>query len=174
MDPYVPHCKEIFSPTEPPTFPNSIYLQGAVDRVFLYPQSQFYFDIGDYNRSFTLRPFPETICFPTRAAIFDSHIDVHSDPPSGRNLWVLRNLLSHWSAVLFRGVVFGHGPLDAERRGIMESLRPENRPYFEAMVWYGIFPEWLPDTRPHRKEILHSLGCIFFSLPSCCGPNVIS
>ena len=165
MDPYGPHCEEIFNPTEPLTFPDSIYLQGEVKQVFLHPQSQFYFDIEDYNRSFVLQPFLEAIRFPTRPAIFDSFIAVHSDPLSRRDLRVLRDLLSWWSSALFKEgqqVVFGNDPLDTECLGIMESLRPENRPYFEAMVRHGIFPDEIPDTRSHRKEILHSLGCAFF------------
>jgi len=46
----------------------------------------------------------------------------------------------------------------------MESLKPENRPYFEAMVRQGIFPEKILDTRPLRKEILRTLGSVCLTL----------
>lgn len=151
--------------------PTQIYLRGEVKWVFLYPQSQFYFYIEDYNRSFVLQPFPEGIWFPARAAIFDSFIEVHSDPLSGRDLRVLQNLLSWWSSALFKGgqrVVFGSDLLDSECLGIMESLRPENRPYFEAMVRHGISLMGFPILDHIVRRYSIGLGALFFPITLLC------
>jgi len=46
---------------------------------------------------------------------------------------------------------------------IMESLKPENRPYFEIMVKeLDNYSEKTLATRQRRKEILHELRCFFF------------
>ena len=99
----VADADKIFTTKEPRAFPHSIYLKvmdpicfNMIIQVFLHPQSQFYFDIENPNRLVTLRPFPESIRLPTRAAFFDSLIEVRSDPPSGRDLRALRSLQSGW------------------------------------------------------------------------------
>ena len=133
----------VFVPLEPPSFPNSICLQvtrrehnGVLRNVFLHPQSQFYFDIEDHTRSVPLQSFPEGTQLPTLSAFFDSIIEVHSDPPTGRDLWALDRLLRDWLLHLVPGIqqLLPNGELKPRYLAIMESLKPENRPYFEIMV----------------------------------------
>lgn len=163
----------IFDALEPPSFPHSICLEvtrprldGILQNIFLHPQSQFYFDIEDHTRSVPLRSFPEGTRLPTVAAFFDSLIEVHSDPPTGCDLWTLDHLLRYWLLFLVPGIqpLLPNGELKPRLLSIMESLKPENRPYFEAMVKeFEIYSdETLTTTRKRRKEILHELGCVFF------------
>jgi hypothetical protein len=162
--------KLIFNDLEPPSFPNSICLEvtrprldGILQNVFLHPQSQFNFDIEDHTRSVPLQSFAKGTRIPTLAAFFDSLIEVHSDPPSGRELRALDNLLRNWLVHLVPNVQYS---LPNGELRITETLKPENRPYFKAMVKeIGIFSDkTLFFSRKRRKEILHELGCVF--LPS--------
>ena len=82
--PRLPMCRDT-AWGEPLAFPYSVCLEfkgkrGRIPRlVLLHPQSQFYINMHDYNRSFTLRQFPNNIRIPTLAAFLDSLIEVHSD-----------------------------------------------------------------------------------------------
>ena len=133
----------IFDTLDPPSFPHSICLEvtrptldGILQNIFLHPQSQFYFDIEDHTRSVPLRSFQEGIRLPTLAAFLDSLIEVHSDPPTGRDLRTLDHLLRYWLLFLIPGIqpLLPNGELKPRLLSIMESLKPENRPYFEAFV----------------------------------------
>ena len=92
---------------EPVAFPHSVGLEfqgkrGRITRVvLLHPQSQFYINIQDYNRSFALRQFPDDIRIPTLAAFLDSLMEVHSDPPTGYDNMNLGRLLVNWEFNLF-------------------------------------------------------------------------
>jgi hypothetical protein len=130
----------IFSASEPPSFPHSICLEvtrprldGILQNIFLHPQSQFYIDIEDYTCSVPLRSFAGGTRIPTLAAFFDSLIEVHSDLPSGRKIRTLDRLLRYWLLYLVPGVqpLLPNGELKPR---MLSTLKPENRPYFEAMV----------------------------------------
>ena len=98
---------------------------------------------------------------PALAAFFDSLIEVHSDPPTGCDLRTLDHLLRDWERHLVRGVepVLRNGELKPRCVEIMESLKPENRPYFEAMVKeLDSYFEKTFGTRHRRKKILHTFG----------------
>ena len=155
---------------EPLAFPHSVGLkfQGKRGRipevVLLHPQSQFYMDIQDYSRSFALRHFPDNIRIPTLAAFLDSLIEVHSDPPTGYDNKDLGRLLVDWEFDLFEGALgrgsqlLPNGRLRPACFHIKQSLKVENRPYFEAMARGGRSAPLL-DTRLHRRSLL----CVYFS-----------
>ncbi|GLB42999.1 hypothetical protein LshimejAT787_1204480 [Lyophyllum shimeji] len=159
-------------PNQPRTFPNSVHLQlttRAAERsvddpemIVFHPQSQFFLDIHDDSRSLSLPPFPENIRFPTRTAFLDSIIATYLDPPSGRVHTRLMSTLRVWMAYLFTytlrntPAVLPTGDLEPERGQVLQSLKPENRPYFEAFARGE-----LCKSREHmmlRKEILEKLG----------------
>ena len=129
-------CQDLlFDPLEPPSFPHSICLEvtrlkhdGILQNVFLHPESQFYFDIEDHTRAVPLRSFPEGTRLPTLSAFFDSLIEVHSDPPTGRDFRTLDYLLRDWLLFLVPGVqpLLPNGELKPRCLSIMESLKPEN------------------------------------------------
>ena len=167
-----------FDPDQSKAFPNSTHLQLTTpinersvddpDIIFIHPQSQFYLDIDNISRSLSLPPFPDNIQFPTRTAFLDS-ITTILDPPSGRVNTKLRGMLRVWLSYFFvytlrnRPSVLPTGELEQEHAEVLQSLSPENRPFFEAYTRDGS-----SDPREHairRKEILENLGCASFLFP---------
>jgi len=171
-----------FDASQPRTFPHSVHLEPTTpqdkrhmddpEMIFIHPQSQLYLDVNDNSRSVSLPSFPDTIRFPTRTAFLDSLIETYLDPPVGRVHTQLRSMLSVWISYFFvyalrnRPTVLPSGDLEPEHVEVLQSLRPENRPYFEAFA-----RDESCDTRMHalrRKEILEKLGYsdwIFLFLP---------
>jgi hypothetical protein len=96
---------------------------------------------------------------------FDSLIEAHCDPPTRCDLRMLDILLRDWQRQLVPGgrpPVLLTGELKPRYVDIIESLKPENRPYFEVMVKeLYIYSERTLGTRQRGKEILHELGCVF-------------
>ena len=133
--------------------------------VLLHPQSQFYIDIKDYNRSFALRQFPDNIRIPTLTAFLDSLIEVHSDPPTGYDNRNLGRLLVKWEFDLFEGALgrgsqlLKNGRLKPACYRIRESLRIENRLYFDSMALGRRLPPLL-ETRPHCRALLSVKWCV--------------
>ncbi|KAF8056561.1 hypothetical protein FPV67DRAFT_1593412 [Lyophyllum atratum] len=167
---YVEHM--YLDPDQPRKYANSVHLQlttpsaeRAIDdpeMILIHPQSQFHLDIHDDSRSLSLPPFPENIRFPTRTAFLDSIIATYLDPPTGREHTKLTATLQTWMSYLFlytlrnRPAVLPTGNLEPERGQVLQSLRPENRPYFEAFARGG--PREVVEHMIRRKEILKKLG----------------
>ncbi|GLB43000.1 hypothetical protein LshimejAT787_1204490 [Lyophyllum shimeji] len=161
-----------FDPNQPRKFPNSVHLQlttpvaeRSVDdpeMILIHPQSQFHLDIHDDSRSLSLPPFPENIRFPTRTAFLDSIIATYLDPPSGRVHTKLSSTLRVWMGYFFAytlrktPAVLPTGDLEPERRQVLQSLRPENQPFFEAFARGELCKP--REHMMHRKEILEKLG----------------
>ncbi|KIM42644.1 hypothetical protein M413DRAFT_408577, partial [Hebeloma cylindrosporum] len=161
-----------FDASQPRTFPHAVHLEPTTpqdkrhiddpEMIFIHPQSQVYLDANDNSRSVSLPPFPDTIRFPTRRAFLDSLIEMYLHPPIGRVHTQLKLTSSVWISYFFvytlrnRPTALPNGDLEREHAAMLQSLRPENRPYFEA------FTRDEPcNTRIHalrRKEILEKLG----------------
>ncbi|KAF8164858.1 hypothetical protein B0H34DRAFT_214870 [Crassisporium funariophilum] len=143
----------ILDPSQPSAFPHSVCLEettpGSVDdpgsiddpyKIFIHPMSQFYCDVHDNSRTLSLPPFSDNIRFPTRTAFFDSMIAMNLDPPSGRFHSKETSMLQNWIAYLStytlrkRPAVLSNGDLEPEWKEVLQSLREENRPYFNAYV----------------------------------------
>ncbi|KAF8056569.1 hypothetical protein FPV67DRAFT_1677948 [Lyophyllum atratum] len=161
-----------FDPDQPSMYANSVHLKlttPAAERaeddpemIFIHPQSQYHLDIHDDSRSVSLPPFPENIRFPTRTVFLDSIIATLLDPPSGRVHTKLNSTLRTWMGYLFlytlrnEPAVLPTGDLEPELAQVLQSLRPENRPYFEAFARNG--PRKAREHMLHRKEILEKVG----------------
>ncbi|KAF8056562.1 hypothetical protein FPV67DRAFT_642137 [Lyophyllum atratum] len=161
-----------FDPDMPRAYASSVHLElttPAAERdiddpemILIHPQSQFRLDIHDDSRSVSLPHFPENIRFPTRTAFLDSIIATRLDPPSGRVHSKLNSTLTTWMGYLLlytlrnEPAVLPTGDLEPERAQVLQSLRPENRPYFEAFARGG--PREVVEHMIRRKEILKKLG----------------
>ena len=139
------------------------------DISFIHPQSQFYLDIDDISRSLSLPPFPDNIRFPTHTAFLDSIITTYLDPPSGRVNTKLMRMLRVWLSYFFiytlrnQPSVLPTGELEQEHAEVLQSLSPENWPFFEAYARNGSSDP--KEHGIHRKEILKNLGYASFLFP---------
>lgn len=105
----------------------------------VHPQSRFNFDVGDYTRSVPLSPFPDSIRFPTLVALLDSLIENHLNPSQAgyaphRESLDFRVYMSYILLYTLRHegpAVLPNGDLHPNCVEVMQSLRLENRSYFE-------------------------------------------
>ncbi|KAF8177833.1 hypothetical protein BJ912DRAFT_985087 [Pholiota molesta] len=158
----------LYDPSQPSAFPHSVCLElttpGSMDdpeKIFIHPMSQFYCDVHDNSRTLSHPPFSDNIRFPTRIAFLDSMIAMNLDPPSGRSHSKVTSMLLNWIAYLFtytlrkRPAVLSNGDLEPERKEVLQSLREENRPYFNAYARRAV--NW-EELALGRKKILEKLG----------------
>ena len=133
------HFEAIY--TNPPkSFPHSVLLEMTVP----YDKR----DVSILNRSFIListtppAQFRFQI-FPTRAAFLGSMIGLYLDPPSGRVQTRGDRLLSVWMSYFIiytlRNLrrVLPNGDLKQEHAEVLQSLKPENQPFFDTYVRSG-------------------------------------
>ncbi|KAF8174271.1 hypothetical protein BJ912DRAFT_990648 [Pholiota molesta] len=133
----------LYDPSQPSAFPHSVCLElttpGSMDdpeKIFIHPMSQFY-------------------------SFLDSMIAMNLDPPSGRCHSKVTSMLLNWIAYLFtytlrkRPAVLSNGDLEPERKEVLQSLREENRPYFNAYARRAV--NW-EELALGRKKILEKLG----------------
>ena len=132
------------------------------EMVYIHPQSQVYLVINDSSRSVSLPPFSDTIQFPTRTAFLDSMIELYLDLPSGRMHTKRDTLLSSWISYFLAYTlrneprVLPNGDLEQEHAEVVRSLKPENQPYFDNYVRFGICNRLL--LAKGRKEVLEKFG----------------
>ncbi|KAJ7499504.1 hypothetical protein FB451DRAFT_1004537, partial [Mycena latifolia] len=143
---------DTIDPSRPSCFPHSVYLKSTIPddvreddypgEIDLHPESALSFDISDHTRSTTLTYLPHeyaALRFPTRTAFLDALLDVSMDPPSGVRVWELawrlNELISHIITYTLRAKpVLPNGELEPEHASVLNSLRPENRPIFQAYL----------------------------------------
>ncbi|KAF8164865.1 hypothetical protein B0H34DRAFT_670860 [Crassisporium funariophilum] len=161
-------------PSQPSAFPHSVCLEettpgsmddpGSIDdpyKIFIHPMSQFCCDVHDNSRTLSLPPFSDNIRFPTRIAFLDSMIAIDMDPPSGRCHSKETTMLRNWIAYLFTytlrtwPAVLSNGDLEPETKEVLQSLREENRPYFNAYARNTF--NWT-ELALGRKKVLEKLG----------------
>ncbi|KAF8811538.1 hypothetical protein BYT27DRAFT_6443463 [Phlegmacium glaucopus] len=172
-DPYIEPI--FFNPNRPTQFPHSVHLEPTSphdkrdiddpDMVIIHPQSQLYLDVHDKSRSVSLPPFPDTIRFPTRTAFIDSMIETYLDPPTGQVHTKMKEMMSGWMSYFLLYTLRNHprvlpnGDLEPEHAEVLQSLRPENQPYFEFFTHGGTFGSDRIVHAMRRKDILEKLGC---------------
>ena len=134
---------------QPSCFPNSAYLKrttpGEEDdpkNVYIHPQSFFSVDVRNYDLSTTLPP-PLTdsrIRFLTRTAFLDALIATILDPPIAFRHWrfscMLDVYISYFLIYTLRAFprILPSGELESEHKSVLESLKPENRPFFDGRI----------------------------------------
>ncbi|KAF8182648.1 hypothetical protein BJ912DRAFT_977402 [Pholiota molesta] len=167
----------LYDASQPSAYPHSVCLEltnrpikwtvdnmDEPDKIFIHPMSQFCCDVHDNRRTLSHPPFPDNIRFPTRTAFFDSMIAMTLDPPSGRHHSKLSSMLLVHMGYLStytlrkRPTVLANGDLEPEWKEVLQSLREENRPYFDAWARLALDKDW-EGRALERKEILKKLGC---------------
>jgi hypothetical protein len=163
-----------FNPNRPTQFPHSLHLEllprekrdiDDPEMIIIHPQSQLYLDVHDESRSVSLPPFPDTIQFPTRTAFIESMIETCLDPPTGQVHTKMRDMLSVWMSYLLLYTLRNHprilpnGDFEPEYAEVLQSLRPENQPYFEFLAYGKSLGTDRVAYAMRRKEVLEKLGC---------------
>ena len=161
---------KMINSSQPNCFPNSAYLKRTThpqeddpENVYIHPQSFFSVDVRNYDLSTTLPP-PLTdprIRFLTRTAFLDSLIATLLDPPIGfRHLKFSSSLEVYINYIFIYTLrayppVLRSGKLEKGHRSVLESLKPENRFYFDARI-RETFQGWYLE-RQKRKTFLETI-----------------
>ncbi|KJA28553.1 hypothetical protein HYPSUDRAFT_712661 [Hypholoma sublateritium FD-334 SS-4] len=168
------YCESILlDPAQTRVYTTSTYLPRSVPAVMdepmliiVHPQSRFNFNVADHARSVPLPPFPNSIRFPTLAALIDSLIENYLNPspvgyaPHKESLdfrvymsYILLYTLRHQGPA-----VLPNGDLHPNCVEVMQSLRPENRSYFEDYARLSPRRNEYKYHVKNHKDILRSLG----------------
>ncbi|PSS37923.1 hypothetical protein PHLCEN_2v238 [Hermanssonia centrifuga] len=171
---------KLIDPAEPYCFVNSTTLrlvsppghvpgQDDPTAILIHPQSHFYLDVRDHTRSLSLSPplpLPYAhMRFPTIAAMLDAYVAVFLDPPLGYYHYKysnhVRTCISYLCVYnpIMRAYprILPNGKLEPGYASVVESLSPENRPYFESYVRNTCNGWWL-DSVKDRRDILEKMG----------------
>lgn len=162
---------KFIDPNQPTCFPDSAHLtltsrqhEDDPETIYIHPQSFFSMDVRNHGLSTTLAP-PLTdsrIRFPTRTAFLDSLIDTLLDPPIGYRHWKLTQKLEVYIGYIRTYTLRAHprvlpsGELESEHKSVLASLKPENRPYFDART-RGIRSGWITEVK-ERRSFLETAG----------------
>jgi hypothetical protein len=158
--------------SQPTCFPHSVHLkltstcqqQDDPETIYIHPQSFFSMDVRNHTLSTTLLP-PLTdsrIRFPTRTAFLDSLIETLLNPPIGFRHWKLTQKMEVYIGYILTYTLRAHpcvlpsGELEPEHKSVLASLKPENRPFFDARV-KGLRLGWFTEVQ-RRRSFLERAG----------------